>query len=116
MTKKLLINNFFIVSIGSVIGILIRLHFHNVFYINIVGCFILGFSDNLRISNKLKLLIGFAFCGSITTFSSWIGELFWLLKYNLYINFFFNIFSFLTSGYISVYLGCKLARKYNSIK
>ncbi len=100
-----------IVSAGSIIGGLIRWQIENIFFVNILGCFILGFINNLNISKKFKLFFCFSLCGSLTTFSTWILELFKLLRKELYLFLFFNIFYFLIFGFIAVYLGDYTSKK-----
>ena len=39
---------------------------------NVLGAFILGWLFGLPIQPKRQLLIGIGFCGSLTTFSSWM--------------------------------------------
>ena len=115
MLKQIIFNEYIIISSGSIIGALIRWQIDDIFIVNILGCFILGFINKLYLNPKLKLLIGFSFCGSLTTFSSWISDLFILLQNSFYIVFISNIFSFLIAGYISLYLGYISGKKLNEL-
>ena len=40
---------------------------------NLIGVFVIGFLIGIRASKKIKLILGFGFCGSLTTFSGWIS-------------------------------------------
>ena len=66
-----------LVALGAVPGAVIRwqiaVHLHdNDVIVNVLGAFILGWLVGLPIRPKRQLLIGIGFCGSLTTFSSWM--------------------------------------------
>ncbi len=66
-----------LVALGAVPGAVMRWqiasHFHdNDVMVNVLGAFILGWLVGLPIRPKRQLLIGIGFCGSLTTFSSWM--------------------------------------------
>ena len=66
-----------LVALGAVPGAVMRWqiasHFHdNNVIVNVLGAFILGWLFGLPIRPKRQLLIGIGFCGSLTTFSSWM--------------------------------------------
>ena len=66
-----------LVALGAVPGAVMRWqiasHFHdNDVIVNVLGAFILGWLFGLPIRPKRQLLIGIGFCGSLTTFSSWM--------------------------------------------
>ena len=81
-------NNFLIISIGSVPAAIFRWHIDHIFIVNTIGCFLLGFINSLPISRRYKLLLGFGFCGSLTTFSGWSFQLFKLINQGFYKLFF----------------------------
>ena len=118
MIKKFFKNKFFIISFGAILGVLIRWKIDEIFLINILGCFALGFINKFTISEKFKLFLGFGFVGSLTTFSSWILRLFLYLNGNQYISFFKEIIIFILFGYFAVfvgsYLGSSINKKINS--
>ena len=66
-----------LVALGAVPGAVMRwqiasqLHDNDVI-VNVLGAFILGWLFGLPIRPKRQLLIGIGFCGSLTTFSSWM--------------------------------------------
>ena len=66
-----------LVALGAVPGAVMRwqiaAHLHdNDVIVNVLGAFILGWLVGLPIRPKRQLLIGIGFCGSLTTFSSWM--------------------------------------------
>lgn len=107
---------FFIISIGSILGSLIRWKIDNIFFVNILGCFIFGFINNLQISKKFKLFFCFSFCGSLTSFSGWILDLFNIFNKRLYLLFFFRVILFLLIGYFAIYLGYLISNNLNKLK
>lgn len=68
-----------LVALGAVPGAVMRwqvgahLHDNNVI-VNVLGAFILGWLVGLPLRPKRQLLIGIGFCGSLTTFSSWMVD------------------------------------------
>ena len=70
-------NSILFISIGAVPAALFRWKIDDIFAVNIIGCFLLGFINTLLIPRKYKLIFGFGFCGSLTTFSGWIADAFY---------------------------------------
>lgn len=66
------INKFLLISSGAIPGALIRWQINNDLIVNLMGSFILGFVVGYKFKLPFQLLIGIGFCGSLTTFSSWI--------------------------------------------
>ena len=68
-----------LVALGAVPGAVMRwqvgahLHDNNVI-VNVIGSFILGCLVGLPLRPKRQLLVGIGFCGSLTTFSSWMVD------------------------------------------
>ena len=60
------------VAIGSILAAILRWQIDDIFFVNILGCFILGFINTLSIPQRYKLIFGVGFCGSMTTFSGWM--------------------------------------------
>ena len=104
-------NNFIIISIGAVPAAILRWQIDQIFIVNIIGCFLLGFINALTISKRYKLILGFGFCGSLTTFSGWSFQLFKLINQGFYKLFFLNSISTVMLGIFAVYLGHLLAKK-----
>ena len=107
---------FVLISVGSILGSLIRLQIDSIFFVNILGCLIFGFIHNLQISRKIKLFFCFSFCGSLTTFSGWILDLLNILNKGLYILFFIRVSLFLVIGYFAMYLGYSLSGNLRKLK
>ena len=107
---------FFVISVGSILGSLIRWKINNIFFVNILGCFIFGFINNLHVSKKIKLFLCFSFCGSLTTFSGWILDLLNILNKGLYLSFFLRVSLFLVIGYFAMYFGYSLSNNLRKLK
>ena len=66
-----------LVAVGAVPGALLRWQFGVEFHdrdvlVNVLGSLILGLLLGLPYRPRLQLLVGIGFCGSLTTFSSWM--------------------------------------------
>ena len=104
-------NNFFIISIGAIPAAIFRWQIDQIFIVNIIGCFLLGFINSLNISRRYKLIFGFGFCGSLTTFSGWSFQLFKLISQGFYKLFFLNSILMVMLGLLAVGLGHFLAKR-----
>tara|TARA_Y100001968_G_scaffold105510_1_gene95413 strand:+ start:409 stop:753 length:345 start_codon:yes stop_codon:yes gene_type:complete len=104
-------NIFFIISIGALPAAMFRWQIDQIFIVNIIGCFLLGIINSLTISKRYKLIFGFGFCGSLTTFSGWSFKLFELLNLGLYKLFFLNSVLIVLLGLLAVGLGHFVAKK-----
>ena len=107
---------FFIISAGSILGSLIRWKMDNIFFVNILGCFIFGFINNLQVSKKIKLFFCFSFCGSLTSFSGWILDLLNILNKGLYLLFFVRVSLFLVFGLFALYFGYSISDNLKKFK
>ena len=75
----------FLVALGAVPGALLRwqvsLHWADRhLLVNVVGAALLGLFAGLPAAPRRQLLIGIGFCGSLTTFSSWMLEVVQLIS------------------------------------
>ena len=66
-----------LVAIGAAPGALLRwqvgVHLHDKdVFVNVLGALILGWMVGRRVPPCWQLLVGIGFCGSLTTFSSWM--------------------------------------------
>ena len=104
-------NKFFFISIGAIPGALIRWQIDNVVLVNVIGCFLLGIINGMPINRKYKLIFGFGFCGSLTTFSGWSFQLYQLISLGLYRLFFLNSVFIILIGFFAIYLGDLFAKK-----
>ena len=111
MYKTLENNSFFLISIGAVPAAIFRWQIDSIVIVNLVGCFLLGFINTLPISRNSKLIFGFGFCGSLTTFSGWTFKLFELISQGSYKLFFLNLISTVLIGLFAVGLGHFVAKK-----
>ena len=77
LTLRKELSELLLVALGAVPGAVLRwqvashLHDSNV-VVNVVGAFILGWLVGLPLRPKRQFLMGIGFCGSLTTFSSWM--------------------------------------------
>ena len=104
-------NSFIIISVGAVPAAILRWQIDQIFIVNAIGCFLLGFINTLPVSRRYKLMFGFGFCGSLTTFSGLSFQLYKLINQGFYKLFFLNSILILTIGLLSVGLGHLLAKK-----
>ena len=71
------LNELVLVAVGAVPGALLRwqvaLHWADRhLFVNVVGAALLGWLAGLPAAPRRQLLVGIGFCGSLTTFSSWM--------------------------------------------
>tara|TARA_Y100001978_G_C23596847_1_gene386674 strand:- start:210 stop:560 length:351 start_codon:yes stop_codon:yes gene_type:complete len=110
MNKDIKKNTFFLISLGSFLGALLRWQIDEIFVVNIIGCFLLGFFNSFSSKNyKLTLVVGL--CASMTTFSGWSFHLYNLLTLGLYLLFFVHSISIVLIGISAVGLGHIVAKK-----
>ena len=102
------------ISAGAIPGALLRWQIDQIFIVNIIGCFLLGFFNSLAIPKRYKLTLGVGLCGSMTTFSGWSLHLHHLLSEGLYKLFFLNSISIVLLGVFAIGLGHILAKKLNA--
>ena len=115
MENKIKEFNFFLFSIFATVAALLRWQIDQIFIVNIMGCFLLGFFKALPISKKVKFNLGFAFCGSLTTFSGWILSLFELISKGFYFEVFINILSIIFVSFVAIYFGNILAKSISKL-
>ena len=104
-------NHFFIISIGAVPAAIFRWQIDQILIVNTIGCFLLGFINSYPFSRKHKLIFGFGFCGSLTTFSGWSFQLFNLINQGFYKLFFLYSILIVILGIFAVGLGNFFAKK-----
>ena len=107
-------NTFFLISIGAIPGALFRWQINEIFTVNIIGCFLLGFFNSLDIPKRYKLTLGVGLCGSMTTFSGWSFHLHNLLNQGLYRLFLVNSILIVLIGVLAIGLGYLFGKKLNA--
>ena len=114
MGKDITNNTFFLISLGAILGALFRWQINEIFIVNSIGSFLLGFFNSLDILKKYKLILCVGLCGSMTTFSGWSSHLYKLLNQGLYKLFLLNSISIALMGFLAICLGHIFARKLNA--
>tara|TARA_Y100001968_G_scaffold126039_1_gene114964 strand:- start:168 stop:512 length:345 start_codon:yes stop_codon:yes gene_type:complete len=104
-------NNFFLISIGAIPAAVFRWQIDQIFIVNTIGCFLLGFINSLPICKRYKLIFGFGFCGSLTTFSGLSFQLYKFINQGSYKLFFLNSIFMVLVGIIAIFLGDLVAKK-----
>ena len=104
-------NNFFLISIFAIPAAILRWQIDNILIVNIIGCFLLGLINSSTLSRRNKLILGFGFCGSLTTFSGWSFQLFKLINKGFYKLFFLNSIFIVILGIFAFCLGDFVAKK-----
>ena len=104
-------NNFFIISLGAVPAAILRWQIDNIFIVNTIGCFLIGLINSLPLSRRYKLIFGFGFCGSLTTFSGLSFQLFKLINQGFYKLFFLYSIFIVLLGLLAICLGHWIAQK-----
>ena len=99
------------ISIGAIPGALLRWQTDQIFLINFIGCFFIGFFNFLSFDARFKLILCIGFCGSLTTFSGWILSLFILISNGFYIQALFNLTLMLVLGLLAVCSGNLFGRE-----
>ena len=107
-------NTFLLISIGAIPGALLRWQIDQIFIVNLIGCFLLGFFNSLTILKRYKLILGVGLCGSMTTFSGWSFQLYKLLSQGQYKLLLFNVISIVLMGVVAIGLGHMFAKKLNA--
>ncbi len=108
-------NTFILISMGAIPGALIRWQIDEIFIVNLIGCFLLGFVNSLDISKRYKLILGMGLSGSMTTFSGWSFYSYKLLSQGLYKLFLFTSISILLAGVFAIYFGHMIGKKTKSL-
>ena len=114
MSKDIKNNAFFLISLGAIPGALFRWQIDEIFIVNLIGCFLLGFFNSLDILKRYKLTLCVGLCGSMTTFSGWSSHLYKLLNQDLYKSLLFNSISMVLLGVLAISLGHIFAKKLNT--
>ena len=112
--KKIGYKNFFLISIGAIPAAVLRWQIKHFIIVNIIGCFLFGIVNSLNISKRNKLIFGFAFCGSLTTFSGLILYLSQLISDGFYLEVLLHSISIIFIGLLAFCFGNLLANRFLS--
>ena len=122
-----MIKNILLVFIGGGLGSVCRYIISDINYFkkfafpyptlltNLLGCFLIGLAlgwsiKNSNIDSSLFILFTVGFCGGFTTFSTFSQESLTLINNNQLSHLFFYLFSSISIGIFSVFLGLKLSK------
>tara|TARA_B100000214_G_scaffold338044_1_gene282970 strand:+ start:412 stop:759 length:348 start_codon:yes stop_codon:yes gene_type:complete len=111
VNKDIKKNTVLLISLGSVLGALLRWQIDEILVVNTIGCFLLGFFNSLSIQKEYKLTLVVGLCASMTTFSGWSFHLYNLLIHRLYVLFLVHSISIVLIGITAVGLGHIVAKK-----
>ena len=114
MGKDITNNTFFLISLGAILGALFRWQINEIFIVNSIGSFLLGFFNSLDILKKYKLILCVGLCGSMTSFSGWSYYSYKLLSQGLYKLFLLKSILIVFMGILAIGSGHILAKKLNS--
>ena len=103
--------NFYWVSLGAVPGAMLRWHINNNFIINMIGAFLIGFIYALPSNLRFKLIFALGFCGSLTSFSTWIVNSLELIISGFLIQAISLLITMVLVGIIFVYFGYYVGQK-----
>ena len=111
-------NSIVIILIGSTFGLMLRLFIQNNFkknlgfdiqntsIVNFIASFFLGILVSLNfVNNEILLLFYTGFLGSLSTFSSFIYQLFILFKKKKFVRLFFHYIEVIVFSFLFFYLG-----------
>lgn len=115
--------NFLIVGIGGVVGAVLRYIISKIFkevmerehpistmFINVAGCFFIGFLSSKQLPDEYKLFLTTGLLGGFTTYSTFILETSMYIKKSKYRKAFLYVFLSIVFGIISAGVGIWLAR------
>ena len=107
MSKKYI---FMLIFLGAIPGGLLRWQLQNYFVANLIGALFIGIIIGMKLSDATNLILGFGFCGSLTTYSSWIIESANLLFNGAYLEALFAIISMILVGLSFSLIGCYIGK------
>ena len=109
------IKSFIFMSIGAIPGVIFRWQLKDIFLVNMIGCILIGLFNSFSFDSRYKLIFCIGFCGSLTTFSGWIFDLFILISDGSYVHALLDTISMLTIGFFAVCFGNLLGKRINKL-
>ena len=104
------IQNIFLLALGAIAGAIIRWQFKNNILMNLIGSSILGLVFGLQVRGRAYILFGIGFCGSLTTFSGLMLDVYMLLNSGLIYKAISSIFLSLIFGVFFALIGFLVGR------
>lgn len=109
---------YILVMVGGAIGTLVRYgvfllspDFVNTWLVNIIGCFIFGYFSSKKLSDSLKAFLLTGFCGSFTTMSALMGDVFYWFESSQYAYLFGWVLFHMAFGLLAVITGRVIGRR-----
>ena len=103
-------NQVLLVCTGAIPGALLRSQLNNYFLANILGVFLFGLIYGLKLNTRSHFFWIIGFCGSFTTFSSWMVDAFLLINGGFLFRASALLGSTLIAGFLSLTLGFLLGK------
>ena len=98
------------IALGSIPGALLRVQLDNYLVANSIGALTLGLISGISLNHRYQLLICIGFCGSLTTFATWMIDIANLILKGLIFESFFVIFSNLLLGFLFIFMGFLISK------
>ncbi len=97
--------NFMLIILGAIPGAFLRWQLNSFLVSNLVGALVIGIIIGMKLSDSTNLILGFGFCGSLTTYSSWIMDFSNLLLNGAYLDALFSAISMICIGLVFTLIG-----------
>ena len=104
-----------LIILGAIPGGLLRWQLQNYFVANLIGALVIGIIVGMKFSDSTNLILGFGFCGSLTTYSSWIIDSVNLLFNGAYLEALYSAISMILIGLIFSLIGCYIGKGVRSL-
>ena len=101
----------FLVSLGAIPGCLLRSLISEQLFLNLFCAFILGFLAGFDMTKRYQLIVIIGFCGSCTTFSSWMVHLMELIVEGNFESVFYSLISNLFLGLLALFSAFYFGKK-----
>ncbi len=79
--------------------------------VNLIGSFLIGALYGFSINDRLKFILVFGFCGSLTTFSAWIVQCVELILQGAFYAVILLIFKMFFLGFLSALAGNQIVKR-----
>ena len=102
--------NFILILIGAIPGAVLRWQLQNYILANLIGALVIGIIIGMKLSASTNLILGFGFCGSLTTYSSWLINSAYLLFNGDYLEALFSTVSMILIGLTFSFIGYNIGK------